>query len=85
MKSPFTKVGIAAVLAAGLILAPGLSPAQADAPVLNVPAASKAKIPGDVLAPGLSLGNPALGGAGGTATTYGLWFVPCDFLGFRLC
>lgn len=85
MKSPFTKVGIAAVLAAGLILAPGLSPAQAAAPVLNVPAASKAQIPGDVLAPGLSLSNPAIGAKGGTATTYGIWFLPCDMFGLRLC
>ncbi|MHA7304345.1 hypothetical protein ACX80E_03730 [Arthrobacter sp. TMN-49] len=30
MKAPFTSVGVAAVLAAGLVLAPGLSPAQAD-------------------------------------------------------
>ena len=29
MKSPIASVGVAAVLAAGLILAPGLSPAQA--------------------------------------------------------
>lgn len=31
MKSPLASVGVATVLAAALVLAPGLSPAQADA------------------------------------------------------
>ncbi|MHA7271652.1 hypothetical protein [Arthrobacter sp. HLT1-20] len=40
MKSPFASVGVAAVLAAGLVLAPGLSPAQADTTVASDTAAT---------------------------------------------
>ncbi len=82
MKSRFTKASVAAALAAGLILAPGLSPAQAATSVLGTAGTS---ISGTSVKPPLSLGNGPVNGGGGTATTYGLWFVPCDWMGFRLC
>lgn len=77
MKKPFASAGIAAVIAAGLILAPGLSPAQAstsEAPETSISAAP-------VAAP------TAMGGAisGGVATTYGIFFIPCNVFGWRLC
>ncbi|MDJ0316678.1 hypothetical protein [Arthrobacter antibioticus] len=65
MKNPIASVGVAAVLAAGLILAPGLSPAQASTP--NTSNTTIAMKPGNV------------------ATTYGMWFVPCNVFGFRMC
>lgn len=78
MKKPFASAGIAAVVAAGLIMAPGLSPAQAS--TLEAPATS-------ISAPVNSSGGMGLGGAisGSVATTYGMLFIPCNFLGFRLC
>lgn len=72
MKNPFAKVGIAATLAAGLILAPGLSPAQASTPAPG-PASS------------ISIADLGPKAGGGTMTTYGMWFLPCDMLGFRFC
>ncbi len=65
MKNPIASVGVAALLAAGLILAPGLSPAQATTP--STSSTNISMKPGNV------------------ATTYGMWFVPCNFLGFRIC
>ncbi|POH59359.1 hypothetical protein CVS28_07760 [Arthrobacter glacialis] len=67
MKSPFASVGVAAVLAAGLILAPGLSPAQADTATSND------------TAPVSSVQTENV------ATTYGMWFIPCNVFGFRMC
>lgn len=77
MKSRFTKVGIAATLAAGLILAPGLSPAQASA---LEPAA-----PSSISNVASASGNQSVGAPATSVTTYGMWFLPCDFLGLRLC
>lgn len=76
MKSPFASAGIATVLAAGLILAPGLSPAQADAP--DSPASS------------ISATSPSTGGlgsqlGGNVATGYGIFLIPCNIFGLRLC
>lgn len=68
MKTPFASMGAAAILAAGLILAPGLSPAQA-----STAAASTATSSISSFAPG------------SVATTYGMWFVPCNIFGFRMC
>ncbi|WP_343318764.1 hypothetical protein AAFM46_15860 [Arthrobacter sp. TMP15] len=65
MKNPIASVGVAAVLAAGLILAPGLSPAQASP--INASNINISMKPGNV------------------ATTYGMWFVPCNVFGFRMC
>lgn len=81
MKSRFTKATFAAALAAGLILAPGLSPAQAATSDLGTAGASISK---SSVKPPLSLGNGPVNG-GGTATTYGMWFIPCDVFGLRLC
>ncbi|WP_104109831.1 hypothetical protein [Arthrobacter sp. N199823] len=77
MKKPFASAGIAAVIAAGLILAPGLSPAQAstsEAPETSISAAPVAS-------------SAPMGGAisGNVASTYGMFFLPCNFLGLRLC
>lgn len=77
MKKPFASAGIAAVIAAGLILAPGLSPAQAsssEAPVTSISAAPVASSGG-------------MGGAisGNVASTYGIMFIPCNIFGWRLC
>lgn len=85
MKSHFAKAGIAAAIAAGLILAPGLSPAQASTLDSSSPSISRvAADSGLIVNP--PVGKPSLGGsAGGTVSTYGIWFVPCDFLGFRIC
>lgn len=79
MKKPFASAGIAAVVAAGLIMAPGLSPAQAS--TLEAPATSISA------APVSSSEGTGLGGAisGGVPTTYGMFFLPCNFMGFRLC
>lgn len=77
MKSPFASAGIAAVLAAGLILAPGLSPAQAStAEAADSPAVSSS-----------SMTAASLGGmnSGSVATTYGMFFIPCNIFGLRLC
>ncbi|AIY02218.1 hypothetical protein ART_2619 [Arthrobacter sp. PAMC 25486] len=82
MKSRLTSASVATVLAAALLLAPGLSPAQASTSDLG---ASGTNISDSSLKPGLSLGNGAIGGAGNTATTYGMWFVPCNIFGFRMC
>ncbi|MEO8221012.1 MAG: hypothetical protein ABI563_09530 [Specibacter sp.] len=68
MKSPFVSAGVAAVLAAGLILAPGLSPAQADSVDGSGTATSISSV-----------------AAGNVATTYGLWYQPCNVFGFRFC
>lgn len=79
MKKPFASAGIAAVVAAGLIMAPGLSPAQAS--TLEVPATSIAA------APVSSTGGAGLGGAisGNVASTYGMLFIPCNIFGWKLC
>ena len=79
MKKPFASAGIAAVVAAGLIMAPGLSPAQAS--TLEAPATSI------TAAPASTTEGTGLGGAisGGVATTYGMFFLPCNFLGLRIC
>lgn len=84
MKSSFAKAGIAAAIAGGLILAPGLSPAQASS--TDSRSASISSIADSGLTAGRTISKPSLGGsAGGTVSTYGIWFVPCDFLGFRIC
>ncbi len=70
MKSPFISAGVTAVLAAGLILSPGLSPASAsatDGATSSSPSISEA------------VGNDSV------ATTYGVWHLPCSFAGFRWC
>lgn len=82
MKLRLKSASVAAVLAAALLLAPGLSPAQASPSDLGATGAGSSEASPK---PALSLENAAIGGAGDTNTTYGLWHVPCDFLGFRLC
>ncbi len=82
MKLRFKSATVATVLAAALLLAPGLSPAQA------APAGADSSSPSiseTSSKPSLSLGNEAIGGAGNTNTTYGLWYVPCNIFGFRMC
>lgn len=71
MKFPLASTGAAAVLAAGLILAPGLSPAQAS----EVPAASSVA----------STSGTTLMGSGTVATSYGMFFLPCTMWGIRFC
>lgn len=80
MKSRLTSASVATVLAAALLLAPGLSPAQAGTKDLGTASPSVSK---PALAP--SLGNGPVAGAGGTATTYGMWYLPCNVFGLRLC
>lgn len=76
MKSRFATAGAAAILAAGLILAPGLSPAQASS------ATDDSSVSTTV---GTGLGGTGLAGSGNVASTYGIWFVPCNVFGLRLC
>lgn len=74
MKSRFASVGVATVLTAGLLLAPGLSPAQASSgAALSSASAITAAKSTSKFAPGT------------VATTYGMWFIPCDVFGLRLC
>lgn len=78
MKSPFASAGIATVLAAGLILAPGLSAAQAstlESPASSISATSPST--GELGASSLLGGN--------VASTYGMFFIPCNIFGLRLC
>ncbi|MET4003563.1 MULTISPECIES: hypothetical protein [Arthrobacter] len=79
MKSPFTSVGIAAVLTAGLIMAPGLSAAQASGPDTQAPITStqSTNVTG-----GSNAGNPISSGA---VSTYGMFFIPCNIFFLRLC
>lgn len=69
MKFPLASTGAAAVLAAGLILAPGLSPAQASSGI----------------APAASSSANSLIGSGSVATTYGMFHLPCTMFGIRFC
>lgn len=77
MKKPFASAGIAAVIAAGLILAPGLSPAQA----------STSEVPETSISAAPVASSGGMGGAisGNVATTYGMFFIPCNVFGWRLC
>lgn len=68
VKTPFASMGAAAVLAAALILAPGLSPAQAST------------VTGSAATSSISSSAP-----GSVATTYGMWYIPCNVFGFRMC
>ncbi len=82
MKLRLKSASVATVLAAALLFAPGLSPAQA------APAGAKTSSPSisdTSTKPILSLANEEIGGAGATNTTYGMWFVPCNVFGFRMC
>ncbi|SEE95422.1 hypothetical protein SAMN04489740_3306 [Arthrobacter alpinus] len=70
MKSPFVTAGVTAVIAVGLILSPGLSPASAstgDETVSTTTATSQVMNSGSV------------------ASTYGVWYLPCSFAGLRWC
>lgn len=69
MKKPFASAGIAAVVAAGLIMAPGLSPAQAST----------------LAAPTTSISAAPVSSSGGVATTYGMFFLPCNLFGWKIC
>lgn len=76
MKSRFATSSAAAVLAASLLLAPGLSPAQASE--------NNAGGPAIIATPG---GEPAGRdlSSGPIASPTGIWFLPCDFMGLVLC
>ncbi|WP_157375014.1 hypothetical protein [Arthrobacter alpinus] len=63
MKTRITSLSIAAILTAGLVMAPGV----AMAATTTTPVAST------------SASNSLM--MGGVASTYGMWFIPCD-LGF---
>ncbi len=82
MKLRLKSASVATVLAAALLLAPGLSPAQAAAAVAD---SSSPSISETSSKPSLSLENEAIGGAGGSNTTYGMWYVGCNIFGFRMC
>lgn len=83
MKSRFATAGAAAILATGLILAPGLSPAQASSATDDSSVSVVTETPS---APeGTGLGGSGLAGSGNVASTYGMWFVPCNVFGLRLC
>lgn len=69
MKSRFATAGAAAILAAGLILAPGLSPAQASSATQDSSVSATTE------------GT----GSGNVASTYGMFFIPCNIFGLRLC
>ncbi|WP_186759552.1 hypothetical protein [Arthrobacter alpinus] len=67
MKTRITSLSIAAILTAGLVMAPGVAMAATPAaPVASASASNSLMM-------------------GGIATTYGLWFIPCDLGFIKLC
>ncbi|WP_269937759.1 hypothetical protein [Arthrobacter sp. HY1533] len=83
MKSRFATASAAAILAAGLILAPGLSPAQASSATEDSSVSVVAETPSTT--EGAGLGGTGLAGSGNVASTYGMFFIPCNIFGLRLC
>ena len=78
MKSRFATAGAAALLAAGLILAPGLSPAQASSATEDSGVSTATEAP-------TTAEGTGLGGSGAVVSPYGMWFIPCNVFGLRLC
>ena len=78
MKSPFASVSAATILAASLILAAGLSPAQATTEEIastSAPATSTSVVDAGTPAPEQDV----------VASTYGMAFLPCTMFGIRWC